>query len=415
MQPAIRNFALLFLGTVLFNIAGSWTLPLIDRDEPRFAEASREMLQRGDYVVPYFNNRFRFDKPPLTYWCQSASYRVFGENDFAARLPSAIAAALTAVVLLAWGRRVGKERVGWWAALIFSLCLQTFIHARAAVADMWLVLFMTAAHWAGYELLRSSLGEKHATSNVQRSTFNEQGTTMASRWWWIFYVALALGFLAKGPIGWMPLLTLGVVRFMAPDLRVARRFHFFAGMLLAFLLVGLWGIPALWRTEGLFLDVGIGKHVVGRSFVAMEGHGGGKLWSYLATLPFYFVLIFVSFAPWSIKLPWLAKKLWRQCDAVDCYLIAGVAMIFVVFTLVKTKLPHYTLPAIPLLALLMAKALAGLPESRRFVRRTVLAGGVAALLALAVTPVAAHFSPTLQLLDQARGDLRREMEIGALD
>ncbi len=415
LQPAIRNFALLFLGTLLFHIAGSWTLPLIDRDEPRFAEASREMRQRGDYVVPYFNNRYRFDKPPLTYWCQSVSYRVFGANDFAARLPSAIAAALTAVVLLAWGRRVGEERVGWWAALIFSLCLQTFMHARAAVADMWLVFFMTSAHWAGYELLRESLGEKRPTSNVERPTFNEEDASWAQRWWWMFYGALALGFLAKGPIGWMPLLTLGVVRFMVPDLRLARRFHFFAGVSLALLLVALWGIPALWRTEGLFLDVGIGKHVVGRSLVAMEGHGAAKLWSYLATLPFYFVLIFVSFAPWSIKLPWLAQKLWRQRDAVDCYLIAGVAVVFVVFTLVKTKLPHYTLPAIPLLALLLAKALDALPGSRRFVRRTAISGGVVAALALAVTPVVAHFSPTLQLLHAARGDLRREMEIGALD
>ena len=84
MQPATRNFAAIFLGCLLFHLAGTWSLPLVDRDEPRFAEASREMIERGDYVVPYFNNRYRFDKPPLTYWCQVASYRVFGENAFAA-------------------------------------------------------------------------------------------------------------------------------------------------------------------------------------------------------------------------------------------------------------------------------------------------------------------------------------------
>ena len=53
--------------------------PLVDRDEPRFAEASREMIERGDYVVPYFNNRYRFDKPPLTYWFQVASFRALGK------------------------------------------------------------------------------------------------------------------------------------------------------------------------------------------------------------------------------------------------------------------------------------------------------------------------------------------------
>jgi 4-amino-4-deoxy-L-arabinose transferase-like glycosyltransferase len=120
---------------------------------------------------------------------------MLGENDFAARLPSVIAAALTAVLLFVWGWRVGGETVGWWAAIIFTVCLQTFIHAKAAVADMWLVLFMTAASWAGYELLRDRLtGPSTVRARLER------------RWWWIFYLSLALAFLAKGPIGWLPLL-----------------------------------------------------------------------------------------------------------------------------------------------------------------------------------------------------------------
>jgi 4-amino-4-deoxy-L-arabinose transferase-like glycosyltransferase len=82
---------------------------LVDRDEPRFAEASREMIERGDYVVPYFNNRYRFDKPPLTYWFQVVSFRAFGENPFAARFPSAVAAALTAVAIFAWGRTARSQ------------------------------------------------------------------------------------------------------------------------------------------------------------------------------------------------------------------------------------------------------------------------------------------------------------------
>ena len=77
------------------------------------------MLQRGDYVVPYLNNQYRFDKPPLTYWCQTVSYRVFGDNDFAARLPSAIAASFTALLLFAWGRRIGVDMGQYraWAGL----------------------------------------------------------------------------------------------------------------------------------------------------------------------------------------------------------------------------------------------------------------------------------------------------------
>src|SRR5947209_12546534 len=154
INSAIAKYAILFLACVGFHVLGTWSVPLIDRDEPRFAEASREMIERGDYVVPHFNNQLRLDKPPLAYWAQVASYRIFGENDFAARFPSAVAAALVAMSILAWGKQIGGDRVGWWAAIMFTLSLQTFIHAKAAVADMWLVLFMTTAHWAGWELLR---------------------------------------------------------------------------------------------------------------------------------------------------------------------------------------------------------------------------------------------------------------------
>ena len=269
------------------------------------------MRERRDYVVPYFNNKYRFDKPPFTYWTQIASYRLFGENDFAARLPSAVAAALTAVLLFAWGRRLGSERVGWLAAIIFSLCLQTFIHAKAAVADMWLVFFVTGAHWAAYELIADLLG---AASS---------GTDLRNRKYWrlAFYVALGFAFLAKGPLGWIPLLTAASTKFFLRGQPLNRRFWFASGMLFTMAIVLLWGIPALVRTKGEFFWVGIGRHVVERSLGALEGHGGQSWRSYLMTLPFYFVTVFISFFPWSIKLPALTKRLWRERDAVDKYLI----------------------------------------------------------------------------------------------
>ena len=346
MNSAIRNYALLFFGSILFHLAGTWNLPLIDRDEPRFAEASREMLERGDYVVPYFNNQFRLDKPPLTYWAQIASYKIFGENDFAARFPSAVATALTAIAIFAWGSRIGGTKTAWWAAIIFTFSLQTFVHAKAAVADMWLVLFMTLAHWAGYELI----------GFCNRPTAASGLTVHRPRqWWWVFYVSLAFAFLAKGPIGWLPLATVGATKLFLRNRQLARQFKFARGIFLTLAIVALWGIPALVRTHGQFFIVGIGRHVVGRSFASMEGHGANSFGIYLLLLPFYFVTIFIGFFPWSIKLPWLTKNLWRRRDEIDNYLIAGVAIIFIIFTLVETKLPHYTLPAFPLLALLLAR------------------------------------------------------------
>src|SRR5947209_11170724 len=267
--PSLFTF-LFFMACVVFHLVGTWSLPLIDRDEPRFAEASREMLERGDYIVPHFNNQLRLDKPPIAYWAQVASYKIFGETDFAAPFPSAIAAAVVAISIFAWGNRNGGQRVGWWAAIIFTLSLQTFLHAKAAVADMWLVLFVTLAHWAGWELIQSQdSGIKH------RET----------RWWWLFYLSLALGFLAKGPIAWTPMLARAIMKCFSRQITLGERFKFVRGILLVFAIVAVWGIPALVQTHGDFFRIGIGRHVIGRSFSAMESHGSNSLGLYVLLLP----------------------------------------------------------------------------------------------------------------------------------
>jgi 4-amino-4-deoxy-L-arabinose transferase-like glycosyltransferase len=426
----MRNSVFLLFGLVLFHLAGTWSLPLIDRDEPRFAEASREMIQRANYVVPYFNNQLRLDKPPLAYWAQVASYRLFGESDFSARFPSAIAAALIALAILAWSRRNGATSVGWWAAIIFTLSLQTFLHAKAAVADMWLVLFMTLAHWSGFELLQRS------TLNAQRSTPNQGAAVSGSpRATWkspfiIFYVSLALGFLAKGPIAWVPLLTVGAAIVLARDWQLARQLKFLRGIFLMLAVVALWGIPALVQTHGQFFAIGIGRHVISRSLATMEGHGASSFGMYLLLLPFYFVTIFFSFFPWSIKLPWLIRQLWRQKRAatadpgysrnqLDNYLITGIAIIFVIFTLVATKLPHYTLPAFPLLALLLARhwqgAVAITNHGSLFRRVAITSACLWIAIALIIPPLIARFFPAYQLFRESHAQLQPNMQFASVE
>jgi 4-amino-4-deoxy-L-arabinose transferase-like glycosyltransferase len=414
------KYAILFFGCVLFHIAGTWSLPLIDRDEPRFAEASREMIQRGDYVVPYFNDQPRLDKPPLTYWAQTVSYRIFGQNDFAARFPSAVAAALLAVTIPIRGLRIGRERVGWRAAIIFTLCLQTIIHGKAAVADMWLALFVSTAHWSGIELLRDGLtNPEHQRANTEYRT---------SILWFSFYISLALGFLAKGPIAWVPLLTVASTVFYAPNLQLGRRFKFVRGILLMLAIIAAWGIPALIQTHGEFLRIGIGRHVIGRSLGAMEGHGWNSLGGYVLLLPFYFVTVFVSFFPWSIKLPALLKRLWRERDNIDRYLLSGIAIIFIIFSLIKTKLPHYTLPAFGLLALLLARhwpgeaALSQAPNTFGVTNRRSLFGTIAVTtaaiwiaIALVIPPLVARFFPAYQLLQVSRASLAPNMQFVSVE
>lgn len=364
------------------------------------------MRERGDYVVPHFNNKYRFDKPPFIYWTQIASYHFFGESDFAARLPSVIAAAGTAVLIFAWGRRFGNDRIGFWGAVIFSLCLQTFVHAKAAVADMWLVFFITAGYWAAYELVADLLSPAGSSPDLRHRKY----------WRLTFYSALAFAFLAKGPLGWMPLLTVASLKFLLRGQPLNRRFWFTSGMLLTLAIVLSWGIPALIWTNGEYFRIGIGRHVIERSFGAMEGHGGQTLRSYFITLPFYFVTVFVSFFPWSIKLPPLAKRLWRERDGVDKYLICSVAIVFVIMTIVKTKLPHYTLSAFPLLALLLARHLHSLPGSPRFASRTaVVAALVSFTTAVIGFSILARAFPVVQLFKQSERDLLPQMHFGNVD
>jgi len=161
---------------------------------------------------------------------------------------------------------------------------------------------------------------------------------------------------------------------------------------------------------------------------------------YALLLPFYFVTVFISFFPWSIKLPWLIRKLWRhektgvihlrqgcggQADSdyggllVDVYLLTGVAVVFVIFTLVSTKLPHYTLPAFPLLALLLARhwheGVAN--ESHRFPFAMIAIATACAWIeiALAVPPLVARFFPAYQLFEVSRASLQPKMQFAAVE
>ena len=344
---------LLFFAFLGLYLAGDWSLPLIDRDEPRFAEASREMLQRQDFVIPYFDNQTRFDKPPLIYWLQDGAYELFGENEFAARLPSALCGALTAVVIALWGAQLYDPRAGWRAALIFGLCAQTMVHAHAAVADMAMIAACTASAWAGWNWM--------APDRLRQP----QGRRW--RWWLAFWGLLAVGFLAKGPIAWVPI---GMAGWTAAKMERAQRpraLEWLLGALLMLALVGVWGIPALTRTHGAYAAVGLGKHVIMRSVAPLEGHGARTWWSYAVTFPFYFATIWPSFFPWSLWLPVAAINLWRrrkQWRLQESYLVAGIALVFGIFTLSWTKLPHYTLPAFPFMALLIG-GMVGARSGRR--------------------------------------------------
>jgi 4-amino-4-deoxy-L-arabinose transferase-like glycosyltransferase len=363
--------SILLLGLILL-LAGNWILPLTDRDETRFAEASREMIQRTDYVVPWFNGHWRFDKPILIYWCQSACYRVLGENAFAARLPSVLFTTATALVLVWWIRKYANNRTAFMAGAMFLAGLHVAVIGRVATADMAMVFFFTLSVWSGWEWTRP---------DQSRRWF----------WWGVFYVTLALGFLAKGPEAWLPLGGLIIGRVLRRDSFRLPVGETALGICLAAALTAAWGIPAMQQTHGEFFRVGMGVHVFQRSTGVNDGHGLAGIGGFLLTVPLYFLTFFISFYPWSTRVPASLRRWWpeRQTDPLGWYLLLQALMVFAVFSCVRTKLPHYTMPAFPCLAIWLAWQLRA--ENGAFAwfqKRLVIMVVVVLVVMLGLTPIA---------------------------
>ncbi len=310
-------------------LPGTATIPLIDRDEPRFAQATREMMEgeHANWIVPYFNGEYRFDKPILIYWMMRASYSVLGVNEFSARLPSVLCAIALALFLWRVGRRWFSDEAGLLAGLGILTCVQILMHGRSAVADMPMVLAIAVAQIAMFELLN--------TEKPQRC------------WLASLYVALGLGFLAKGPVALIvPVLTALVYRFALWRQPLPwRNLRLALGLPVTLLIMAAWGIPAIIATKGLFYKIGIGEHVVERGHKTFQGHGGFILY-YLGTA-------FLSLCPWIACAGEGAVAVKRNWNAKTAFLVSWLAATYLVFSLYVTKLPHYVLPAFPAFFLLL--------------------------------------------------------------
>ena len=388
--------AILLLSLTLL-LAGNWILPLTDRDETRFAEASREMLQRGDFVVPWFNGAWRFDKPVLIYWCQMASYKVFGENDFAARLPSVLFTTATALLLVRWGRKIsGDNKTAFVAGATFVAGLHVAIIGRVATADMAMVFFTTLAVWSGWELTRPE--------QARRKT-----------WWWIFYVTLALGFLAKGPVAWLPLGGMILGRALRKNSFRLPLMETVGGLIVTAALAACWGVPAMQQTNGQYFAVGMGEHVMRRSTGVIDGHGLAGMAGFVALLPLYFLTFFISFFPWSTRVPAALRRWWpeRSRDDLGWYLLAQAALVFAAFSLVRTKLPHYTMPAFPCIALWLALQLGRENNSSAWFNRRLAAMSIFILvLMLGGFSIARNYLLTENLWREVKSSVRPETKVG---
>jgi 4-amino-4-deoxy-L-arabinose transferase-like glycosyltransferase len=326
---------LLAAAAVLFfpNLGGP---SLWDIDEGNNAEAAREMMEAGDLIVPTFNYEIRPDKPALLYWLQIGAYRLFGVGEFAARLPSALAALAAVLLTYEFGRRLFGPPAGLLAGLVLASS----------------VLFCASAHFANPDSLLNAFTV--LTLLVFWGSFARGGRG------WFVPAGLSTGFavLAKGPVG-LVLPSAATLLFLI----LSRRWRLLldrrlAWGVLAFCLVALpWYIWVGAETKAGWLRDFFWTHNVNRYLSAMEGHRGPV---------YYHVLSFLAgFAPWSIFLGFLLcpRLLIRAADTPHAddpqrdgrrFLWCWVAVYFVFFSISGTKLPNYILPVYPPMALLTA-------------------------------------------------------------
>jgi 4-amino-4-deoxy-L-arabinose transferase-like glycosyltransferase len=337
---------LLVLGLVCF-LPGIGSLQPMDRDEPRFAQASKQMLETGDLVDIRFQAEARHKKPVGLYWAQAATVaaaEALGVPEARTaiglyRIPSLIGA-LAAILLTYWAALAFLPRRGaLLAAALFSACLMLSAEARLAKTDALLAACATASFGA---LARAWLGR----ATLERRRGPPSLGTVA-----IFWLALALGILIKGPMvpffAGLAALVLslreGSARWLT-DLRPR------LGLALVLLVVAPWFAAIAWKSGGAFFGEAVGRDMLGKVGGAAEKHWGPP--------GAYALAFFATFWPGAAFAFLAVPFAWRQRgeDAV-ALLLAWIVPAWLIFEALPTKLPHYVLPLMPAVAILTVLAL----------------------------------------------------------
>ena len=363
------------------GVAFLWNLGnigLVDETEPLFAEAARQMTVTGDFITPYFNGDTRFDKPPLVYWLMALAYRAIGVNEWAVRIPSALAGiSITCLgfytLSQSWSQVIRNEAevikneaaekfsssggiplflsAPWIGAALIALNPETIAWGRTGVSDMLLTGCMCSALLAFF--LGYTLEEKKQSAGFS--------TVSASRfpnpWYLSFYVLIALAVLTKGPVGIvLPALIIGGFSLYLGNFRqLWREMRPVSGILIILAIALPWYILVILANGETYIDSFFGYHNFQRFTGVVNRHS--------APWYFYFFVVLVGFAPWSIYLPvaiartrFWQRTYWRRqprSAQLSLFALFWFLCIFGFFTIAVTKLPSYVLPLMPASAILV--------------------------------------------------------------
>jgi 4-amino-4-deoxy-L-arabinose transferase-like glycosyltransferase len=340
--------AMVLLAVALLGfLPGMFSIPPIDRDEARFAQATKQMVESGDYIDIRFQEEVRYKKPVGIYWLQAGVVKAASALGFRRalttigfyRVPSFVGA--TGAVLLTYWAALAlvSRRAALLAGLMMASCVLLGAERLLAKTDAMLLLTVVAAMGA---MARVYLSEQ------RHDRLEAAGAWLIAA---VFWTALAAGVLLKGPLIVM-VVALAALALVIVDrsARWLRELKPVVGVLWFAILVLPWFLAIFGRAGGEFLAESVGRDLFGKVFSGQEAHG--------APPGFYFVLFWLTFWPGAMLAGLSSPAVWaaRREPAIR-FLLAWLVPSWLVFELVVTKLPHYVLPLYPAVAILIAGAI----------------------------------------------------------
>jgi 4-amino-4-deoxy-L-arabinose transferase-like glycosyltransferase len=330
-ERSAAGFLVMVCLVILFaNLGGAG---FFEPDEGRNAEKAREILLLNDWVTPHHNFLPTLDKPMGFFWPVALSFKLFGFSEWAARLPSTLAALGCLLLVYQFAQRQWGVQQALWSCLILVTSLGFFIFARLVIFDMSLTFFVTLA-------LLSFFSAARAEEPRQRSFHCV-----------VMYAALGAGTLIKGAVA---VVIPGVVAvaylLLTRQWSLVPRFQPARGALLYFIIVVPWYFWSEIRNPGYLRYFFQEEHFVRYTTAEFER---SRAWYYLI------VVAAVGFFPWSGLLLETARDAWRKrCDDTNQFLVLWTLLPVLFFSFSQSQLPQYILPVLPALALLTGRFLA---------------------------------------------------------
>jgi 4-amino-4-deoxy-L-arabinose transferase-like glycosyltransferase len=342
-----RAAALLVAVCLLAFLPGFFQIPPVDRDEARFAQATKQMIERGEYVDIRFQDEVRYKKPVGIYWLQAVAVHA-GEalgvpqartTIWLYRLPSLLGA--TGAVLMTYWAALAfvSRRTALLAALMMASSILLGVEARLAKTDATLLFMSVAAMGAMARIYLS----------CRRTPERRIGLAMPALLW----TALAGGVLIKGPLILMFVgLTALTLSIADRSLRWIAQLRPLTGLLWLIVLVSPWFVAIVAKSGDSFFVQALGHDMLDKITSGQEAHG--------APPGFYLLLFWVTFWPGAVLAALATPTIWKaRREPGARFLLAWLIPSWIVFEAVMTKLPHYVLPLYPAIAILIAGIVEG--------------------------------------------------------